>query len=415
MIGAGVAGIVTSYLLSRKHDVTLIEANKYIGGHTNTIDTEDENGTPLRVDTGFIVLNDKTYPNLHKFLQNIEVPVRYSDMSFGYECRETGLQYSGRGVKGLFAQPGNVFSPRYLKFLNDIRRFCSIGLATMTSSTIDSDITVREFCMEHNLNEYFQRHYLIPMAAAIWSAPDDGIREFPIRTLLSFFDNHGLLAIADRPRWQTVVGGSKSYVERFLEQFNGTVFTDSPVESVKESDSGVTVTLGAGESLAFDLAVVALHADKALQVLAEPTELQRRLLSPWEYQLNKTYLHDDASFLPPKKMAHASWNYRRTTDTKQEGGVYVTYHMNRLQGLTCKREFLVTLNPVEEIKEEHIIREINYDHPIFSSKSVGTQDDLPKLNKTGKIQFCGSYFGYGFHEDAVRSATEVGKLWGESL
>ncbi|MCB0346969.1 MAG: FAD-dependent oxidoreductase [Bdellovibrionales bacterium] len=413
VIGAGVAGIVAAHLLSRKHRVTLIESNSYVGGHTNTIDTTNESGDPVRVDTGFIVLNDKTDPTFHRFLAALNVRVRYSDMSFGYECKTTGLYYSGNNLLTLFAQPKNIFSATYLKFLRDIQRFCQLGQQLLPQ--LDPDTTVREFCREHQLNEFFQRHYLIPMAAAIWSAPDEGIRDFPIKTLLLFFRNHGLLSLRDRPRWQTVVGGSKSYVESFLKAFNGTVLTNSPAQSVCETEESVIVRLTNNRELKFDAVIVALHADLALKLLEKPTSLQERLLLPWRYQRNSTFLHDDTSFLPRNKLARASWNYRRTESAAQKDAVFVTYDMNRLQGLKCTRHFLVTLNPVEPIAEKNIIREFDYAHPVFDSVSVKTQPKLDQLNKEGRIQFCGSYFCYGFHEDAVASAAKLGALWGETL
>ncbi|MCB0347122.1 MAG: FAD-dependent oxidoreductase [Bdellovibrionales bacterium] len=413
VIGAGVAGIVAAHLLSRKHRVTLIESNSYVGGHTNTIDTFNEDRALVRVDTGFIVLNDKTYPTFHRFLAALGVEVRFSDMSFGYECKTTGLKYSGHNLLTLFAQPKNLLSPVYLKFLNDIKRFCKLGQHLLPQ--LGPDTTVREFCREHQLNEFFQRHYLIPMAAAIWSAPDEGIRDFPIKTLLLFFRNHGLLSLNDRPRWQTVIGGSKSYVESFLKSFNGKVLTNSPVSSVCETEQSVNVRLMEGRELSFDAVVLALHADLALKVLENPSNLQKRLLKPWSYQRNKTFLHDDPSFLPSNRLARASWNYRRTESLAQKDAVFVTYDMNRLQGFKCKRNFLVTLNPVEPIDDANIIQEFNYDHPVFDTSSVQTQPELDKLNQEGRIQFCGSYFGYGFHEDAVASAAKIGALWGETL
>ncbi len=396
VIGAGVAGIVSAYLLDKKHDVTIYEAASYLGGHTNTIETSEGN-----VDTGFIVLNDKNYPNFSKFLKQLNVDIRYSDMSFAFESKKDDFYYAGTTINGVFAQRKNIFSSQFYKFLNEIRRFCRTGANFLKSE--DETTSLGKFLSENNFSSEMINYYLIPMGAAIWSVPEKTVLEFPAKSYINFFANHGLLSFKNRPQWQTVVGGSFQYVKRFQEQFSGKVKLNSLVMEV--SRDGIVKTKN-GDNSIYDIVVLATHADMSFALIKDKTELEQRLLGAWKYQDNYTVLHTDISFLPKNKRAWASWNY---VDSN------LTYHMNRLQGLETKSEFCVTLNPVREINKNSIIREINYQHPIYDSKSVASQKNLSKLQGENRRYFCGSYFGYGFHEDAVRSAVEMAKLHGINL
>ncbi len=410
VVGGGIAGILSAYILSKKYAVTLFERNAYVGGHTNTVVVDDE-GKELPVDTGFIVLNDRTYPVLHKFLDEIGVSVRFADMSFGFHCERTGLQYSGRGFSGLFAEKKNLFSPSFLKMLFELKSFNAMAAKELHEDLIPEE-TFADYLERKQISAFLRENYLYPMGAAIWSSPDQGIADFPAKTFLRFFWNHGLLTLSDRPKWQTVVGGSFAYVKRFLEIFPGDVFRENPVKTVLRKEGKAELVFGDGETKTFDRVVIATHADEALKLLGDPRNEEKELLSPWSYQLNRTVLHTDRSVLPPKKGAWASWNYVRERAASGVDPVSVTYHMNRLQGFSSRKEYCVTLNRRSPIKESEIIREIDYMHPVFSFEAVKTQEKLRQLNGMSETYFAGSYFGFGFHEDAAKSAVAVAESLG---
>lgn len=410
VVGGGVAGIVASYLLQDDADVTLFEKNDYFGGHTNTIVIQDGRDEGLAVDTGFIVLNDRTYPLLHSLFRRLNVSVRYSDMSFGYYCERSGLQYAGTGLNGLFADRFRALNPGYLKFLMEISTFGKRGISDITR--LDSSVTLGAYLKECGYGQMTIEQYILPMGAAIWSTPADGMLEFPALTFLEFFKNHGLLNLRDRPQWQTVSGGSFQYVRRFIESFKGTLFSKSAISRVARTASGVDIETEDGERHNFDSVVMAVHADQVLSLLKDPSEEEQNLFSVWSYQLNRAILHTDVRVLPPKKAARASWNYRREKGVGREDTLSLTYHMNRLQGLNASREYCVTLNSTANIREEYIIADIPYMHPLFTTAAINARSQINSLNGRDRIWFCGSYCGYGFHEDAVRSAVQVVESFG---
>ena len=423
VIGGGVAGIVSSYLLDREFEVTLFEKNDYLGGHTNTIVIPDGPDEGLAVDTGFIVMNDKTYPLMHKFLKELEVPVRYSDMSFSYYCKKSNFQYAGTNLNGLFAQRSNIFKPRFYSFLLGIARFCSEARQEMANDRVGST-SLGVYLDSWGYSDDVINNYIIPMGAAIWSMPRDEILDFPVQAFLRFFDNHGLLSFFNRPKWQTVIGGSHSYVKRFQERFSGELVLSAGVNGVSRMSAGaenhggapsVQVFFDDGSSREFDKVVIATHADQALKLLRDPSEDEQRLLGAWSYQDNLTLLHRDDKVLPPLRRAWASWNYVRDQNSSENDPVSVSYYMNLLQGLDAACSYVVTLNHDGAIKDEHIIKEINYSHPVYTEASYNTQPELPALNAKRGTYYCGSYFGYGFHEDAVRSAVSVGREFGIEL
>ena len=407
VVGAGVAGIVSAHELAKAGwDVVLFERNAYVGGHTSTVRVPSGPDAGVPVDTGFIVMNDRTYPNFHRFLAELDVKWRWSDMSFGYYDANTGLQYAGTSLTGLFAQPLNLASPRFLGLIRQLARFGSEARRDLEAGTL-SGLTLGAYLCERGYSRFFVDHYAAPMGAAIWSTGLDEMLSFPAETFVRFFKNHGLLALADRPRWQTVVGGSRAYVDAFLARFPGRVIQDAPVEHVRRESGGAVVTARGREPERFDRVVIAAHADEALALLADPSQDEKRLLGAWSYQRNRTVLHCDESFLPPNRRARASWNYRREKGEDGSGAVSVTYHMNRLQGLDARREYLVTLNPRSEPRAGSVVREFLYMHPTYNFASLRAQAGLPGLNGVRATWFCGSYFGYGFHEDAVKSALAV--------
>jgi len=411
VIGGGVSGIVSSYLLQRKHEVTLFEKNNYIGGHTNTITIDDgpDQGTP--VDTGFIVLNDKTYPLLNRFLSQLNVAVSKTDMSFSYTDRKTGMQYAGSDFNGLFAERSNLFRPSYWGFLLGILKFNRVTRERLHEGKL-SGCTLGEHLQKEGIREKVAKDFVLPMAGAVWSAPDGRIVEFPAETFARFYENHGLLSVKDQPQWYFIPGGSQMYVKAFMKSFTGSIIPKCPVSHVRRTETGVALRLPDGSEEHFDSVVIAAHADDALKLLADPSPEEGRLLSQWKYSPNQTVLHRDISFMPPNSRAWASWNYVRETDAHDEDPVTLTYDMTRLQHLKASERYCVTLNPQKPVSPERVIREISYTHPIYSFEAIETQAELAQLNGKRKTYFCGSYFGYGFHEDAVRAGSNVGALFG---
>lgn len=414
VIGGGVAGIVAAYLLDKKHNVTLFDRNDYLGGHTHTVEIADGPDTGLAVDTGFIVLNDATYPLFQKFLKQLGVATRASEMSFGFQCLQTGLTYAGTDLNGLFIQRRNLASPRFYGFLLEIARFSKKARQDLDGGEI-LPCTLAEYLAKGRFSTFMINNYLVPMAAAIWSTPARTVTDFPAEPFLRFFRNHGLLSFRNRPQWRTVVGGSHSYVKAFIRNFKGTLKLRSTIAGVFREADRVQVTLAGGETLFFDQVIIATHADEALRLLKDPSGNEKRLLSPWRYQLNRTVLHTDSSLLPGPKAARAAWNFTRDADAALERPVFVTYYMNRLQGFSAHQEYCVTLNREQPFQPESVIAEMAYHHPLYTFESMATQAQLPQLNGRQRTCFCGSYFGYGFHEDAVKSAAAVGEAFGIEL
>jgi len=414
VIGGGVAGIVSAYLLHEQHQVTLFEQNNYLGGHTNTIEIEEGPDAGLAVDTGFIVLNDATYPLFQKFLARLGVGTRVSEMSFGFQCLQSGLVYAGNDLNGLFAQRRNLASPVFYRFLLEIARFGRNAKKDLAAGTVPQ-MTLGEYLQQGEYQQFMIDNYLLPMAAAIWSTPTMQAAEFPAEAFLRFFSNHGLLSFRNRPQWRTVVGGSYAYVKAFQKVFTGDLHLDAGVQQVFREKGGVRLQLKDGEERHFDQVVIASHADQALRLLGDPSREEKRLLSPWNYQLNHTVLHTDASLLPPQKAAWSAWNFTRERGVADTRPVFVSYYMNLLQGLKAERDYCVTLNRQQGFRPESVIAEFNYHHPQYDFDALATQAELPQLNGQRNSWFCGSYFGYGFHEDAVRSAVAVAKGFGVSL
>lgn len=414
VIGAGISGICTAYLLQREHNVTLFEKNNYIGGHTRTVIIPDgpDQGTP--VDTGFIVLNRRTYPNFISFLDQLNVKINPTDMSFGYYCKQTGLYYATRNLNTLFAQRSNLLKPGYWLFLYEMVRFIKTLRDNYLSNNLP-DITLGDYIREKGLHEPVARQFILPMASAIWSGSDLSMQDFPVRTFAQFYENHGLLALANHPPWYFVDGGSHTYVKAFLDGFQGTIVKDAGIKGIKRENEKITITFEAQESESFDAVVMATHADQALALLEDPTSDEKRLLGPWKYSRNETWLHTDTSIMPPKQRAWASWNYTRENDADVDSPVMVTYDMNRLQNLKTNRRYLVTLNPSQPINPDQVVCKIDYLHPQYSFDAFATQGELGQINGQQNTYFCGSYFGYGFHEDGVNSALSVAKKFGFSL
>lgn len=412
VVGGGVSGITAALLLSGKYNVTLYEKNNRLGGHTNTVVIEKGVDAGLPVDTGFIVLNSKTYPLLHRLLARLGCTVRNSEMSFGYHDPNSDFYYAGTGLSGLFAKPRHLVTPSFYRFLRSIVRFGNQALHDLEHDAL-GDMSMKQYT--RNLSPDTLGRFVRPMAAAIWSATQNNIMDFPAQTLLRFWKNHGLLSFRDRPRWQTVNGGSHSYVNSFSAAFKGRLVLGARIREIRRSASGVEIVHEQGGSEPYAGVVMATHADEALSLLQAPSPAETSLLGAWTYQSNRTFLHTDPSYMPPTRRAWASWNYTEHARPDENAPLTVTYHMNRLQGLSATHDYFVTLNPPQPPPDEYIVREILYHHPVYTRKAVATQGSLSTLQGHHRTWYCGSYFGNGFHEDAVRSSVIMAELHGESL
>lgn len=410
VVGTGISGMLAARLLADEHDVDVFEAGDYVGGHTNTIDVELR-GRCYALDTGFMVFNDRTYPHFTRMLEALNVPWRYSDMSFSVSCERTGLEYQGSSLDGLFAQRRNAFRPGFHRMLWDIVRFNRHATRWLESD--NDDTTLAEYVAQGGFGQGFVDNYLIPMGAAIWSARPEDFGEFPARFILGFFRNHGLLQLRDRPSWKTVVGGARSYVEALTEPFADRIRISAPVVSVRRHPEGVIVRTSFGPAEIFDAVVMATHADQTLAILTDPTPAERDILGAFEYQRNDIVVHWDRSFLPRRARAWASWNYRIPAD--RDRPVALTYNLNRLQGHRSVEPLCETLNPPRPVCPEKILRRMVYHHPVFSRASLSAQLRYDEINGADRTYFCGAYWANGFHEDGVNSALAVARCFGKDL
>jgi uncharacterized protein len=403
VVGAGISGLCVAYYLRQNHDVSVFEANDYAGGHPNTISVVSDNQS-LAVDTGFIVFNERTYPNFCRLLGELGVASQLSDMSFSVRCDRSGLEYAGTGLNGLLAQRLNLFRPAFWRLVNDWRRFAQESQRLLQTS--DESITVRDYFREHAYSREFREHYFLPIGSAIWSCPHDRLEEFPMRFIVEFYNQHGLLTLADPPPWRVIRGGSKRYVEALTSKLPRPIELSSQVRLVERETDCTRLHFRDGRSQAFDQVVMACHADQSLQLLGTgATQTEREVLSAFPYELNTAVLHTDISVLPKSRRAWASWNYR--VPSEPSGKATVTYNMNRLQGLQTSEVFCVSLNEESLIDSRRILRTIQYHHPVFSLSRVAAQRRQRELINLDGVSYCGAYWGNGFHEDGVNSALEV--------
>jgi predicted NAD/FAD-binding protein len=398
IVGTGIAGNVAAYKLREEHDITVYEASSYIGGHTNTVDVADD-GKTVAIDTGFIVFNDRTYPHFIELLDEIGQESQPSVMSFSVSSGDAGLEYNGSGLNALFAQRRNILRPPFFRMIRDILRFNREVMATLPFE--EHGQTVGEYLLKHGYSREFMNDYLVPMAAAIWSAEPVAIRDMPLQFLVRFFDNHGLLQLKDRPVWRVIKGGSREYVNKLVAGHRDRIRLNSPVRRVIRHATGVEIITDRQGSEWFDAVFLACHSDQALAMLDKPTPAERDVLGAIRYQDNEAVLHTDAAILPKRRRAWAAWNYHIPKDPHRH--VAVTYNMNMLQGLDCDEQYCVTLNNDREIDPAKLIRRIQYQHPVFSREGVAAQLRQVELN-TGRTYFCGAYWRNGFHEDGVVSA-----------
>jgi len=410
IIGTGIAGLTAAYLLSTDHDLTVFEANDYIGGHTHTIQVQTTHGT-YAVDTGFIVFNNWTYPNFIKLLTRLEVPSQPSTMSFSVSCERTGLEYNGTSLNALFAQRRNLLRPSFHRMLRDILRFNREAPALLKDD--NTPISLDAYLAKNHYSQVFIEQYLIPMSASIWSADPQQMFETPVRFLVQFFHNHGMLSVNHRPQWQVIVGGSQEYVKRFIHPFRDRIRLRCPVQSVTRHPTHVSIKSAGQEEEYFDHVVIATHSDQALAMLTDSSAQERAVLGALPYQVNETVLHTDQSLLPRTRRAWASWNYHRLQ--REQSQVAITYNMNMLQSLQAFETFCVTLNRTAVIDPDKIIEKMIYHHPVYTEAGVAAQKCHSQINGVNRTHFCGAYWGYGFHEDGVNSALAVCQYFGKSL
>lgn len=408
IIGTGIAGLGCAYLLRRHFALTLFEQNNYVGGHTNTV-TVDAGGTPVPIDTGFMVFNKVTYPNLCRLFTELDLAIKPTDMSFSVQHVPTGLEYCGSSLNHLFAQRRNLLNPRFYALLWQVNRFNGEAVKALENPSYAS-YTVKQFVEESGYGADFLNLYLVPMSAAVWSTPPELMLEFPAMALIRFFHNHGFLGLHTQHPWWTVVNGAKSYVAKILKAVGPVTHLQRKVVSVSRTGAGVTVTSDDGKSEFFDKVILASHADQTLAMLKDADAEERRLLSEFKYQPNLATLHTDVSVMPRTKLAWSSWNYRINVDAAGKVQPSTIYWMNRLQGVSERENYFISINGAERVDPSRILKQINYEHPLFSLGAIRAQQNLPKLNQRSPAQavyFAGSYFRYGFHEDAFTSAVDL--------
>lgn len=410
VVGSGISGLAAAWLLSRRHDVHLFEREPRLGGHTYTVEIPD-GGRTLALDMGFLVYNQVTYPNLVRLFEMLAVPTQASDMSFGLRCDRCALEYSGSSLSGLLAQPLNAVRPSFLRMLADIVRFNSAGRQIVAEGR-DPGQTLGEFVLAEGYSEAFVRHYLAPMAAAIWSSGTDEIHRFPVFALLRFFSNHGLLGVASHLPWRSVTGGSHAYARAIELALGERAHSGLPVTRIERLEDGARLHLANGERSEFEAVVIATHADEALALLADPSPEERAILGTWRYSHNRAILHTDTGLLPERPGARASWSYLVADCAEPTERVSVSYYLNRLQGLDTPTDYIVTLNPHRPPAPEKVLHEVDFTHPLFSQESLASHSAFQGLQGRRRTYFCGAYQGWGFHEDGLVSAIRVAEMLG---
>jgi uncharacterized protein len=405
VIGSGISGLSSAYFLSKKYKVDLFEKEDCFGGHSYTVDikTKDTNET-ISLDLGFIVFNKETYPNLISFFKDLNISYEKSNMSFSVSVKNSNIEYSGNGIKGLFSNKYNVLNFNFLRMIKDIIYFYKMA----SKINIDSyeNQTLGDFLKSKKMSDYFINFHIIPMVAAIWSSPIELAKKMPMKLFLNFFRNHGLFKIKNRPQWYTVTGRSKVYVNKVLQSISGEYFKNYKIKKVLRNRNNVRLYYGEdNEYFDYDHVVFAAHADQTLNLISNPTENEKEILSNFKYKNNIAYLHTDNNFMPEKKNAWSSWN--SILDKNNLSNNCLTYWLNNLQNLNTTNNFFLTLNPFMPINKNKIIRKVEFTHPIYNKETMKAQKCLEKLQGINNSWFCGSYFGYGFHEDGLKSGINI--------
>ena len=411
IIGSGISGLTSAYLLNRNHDITVFEANDYIGGHTHThnIKIKDKE---YAVDTGFIVYNERTYPNFIKLLDTLGVERQLSTMGCSVKSASEDYEYAGESLNSLFAKRSNIFRLGFLRMLYEMYRFGK--KSDSTGLGLDVSITLGTYLRSENYSNEFINYFIIPMGAAIWSTPANKVLDMPAYFFIKFFYNHGMLEIINRPKWWVIKDGSSAYIKKIIKGFESKINLSSPIRTVSRLDNGIEIeTANSKKPLIFDAVVFATHSDQALGMLKDPTEKEKDILSSIPYQKNEVLLHTDSSVLPKRKLAWASWNYQ--LDSNPESPVVLTYNMNILQSLDCDETFCVTLNDHQSVDKSKVLKKITYHHPLFTVKGIEAQKRKLEISGVNNTYYCGAYWHNGFHEDGVASAIEVCKHFGEQI
>ena len=408
VIGSGISGLSVAYYLSKKFKVDLYEKEDHFGGYSYTYDIKD-NQKILPVDLGFIVFNELTYPNLINFFQELKVPYEKSNMSFAVSVKDTNVEYAGKNLSSIFSNKKNIFNIHFLKMIREIISFYKTAPQLLNNDI--QNTSLGDYLDQTKISEYFKNYHIIPMVAAIWSMPFSKAKDMPLKLFLNFFINHGLFKLKDRPQWFTVAGRSKSYVSKILPEISGEYYKNYKVKKITRSENNVRINIGANDDFVdYDGVVLACHANESLALLAEPSEQEKNILSEFQYVTNNAFLHTDEQLMPKSKLAWSSWNSISKQDLTN---TCVTYWLNLLQNLNTDKNYFLTLNPIQSIEPEKVIKKVIFTHPYFNLKNTNLQKDLKLLQGKNRTWFCGSYFGYGFHEDGLKSALEVVKLFDE--
>ncbi len=398
VVGSGISGLSAAFYLSKKYKVDLFEQDDHFGGHSYTYDIKKNNKT-IPVDLGFIVFNELTYPNLIKFFSELSVPYEKSDMSFSVSIQDSNIEYGGRGLKAIFANKLNVFNLNFLRMIKEIISFYQTA-PTLIKKDLNKE-TLGSYLDKSNLSKYFIEYHIIPMVAAIWSMPFKKARDMPLKLFLNFFINHGLFKLKNRPQWYTVTNRSRSYVKKVLSKISGEVFKHYKVTEINRNEDNVRINIGS-EHMNYDQVVLASHADQSLEILKDSSEEEKRILSKFKYVSNVAILHTDERLMPKRKLAWSSWN-----SISKGNQTCVTYWLNNLQNLKCDKNFFLTLNPIYKISNNDIIKKVDFTHPYFNLETLKHQKDLNLLQGKKRTWYCGSYFGYGFHEDGLKSTINL--------
>ena len=402
VIGSGISGLSAAYYLSKSHKVDLFEKQDHFGGHAYTLEVDLQNKI-IPVDIGFIVFNYKTYPNLISFFQENKIKIEKSDMSFSVSVKDTNIEYCGRGINGIFSNRSNLFNIKFIKMFFEIISFYK---KSNTLNDVKLDLSLGEFLNQQRLSKYFVNYHLIPMVSAFWSMPPYEANQMPLSFFLKFFQNHGIFKIKDRPQWYTVSNRSKTYVDKILKQISGEYFKNYKINRIKRYLNSVQVYYGnENEFFSYDKVIIATHADEALKLIEKPTEEERTILSNFKYKENIAYIHFDESIMPKNKKNWCSWN--SSVDELNVNNNSVTYWLNLLQNLKEEKNIFLTLNPYQKINEEKIFKKVKFTHPYYDQSTLINQKNLSKIQNRESILFCGSYFGYGFHEDGIKSSLNM--------
>ena len=402
IIGSGISGLSSAYYLSKNHKVDLFEKDDHFGGHSHTIDIKIQDNV-IPVDIGFIVFNKKTYPNLINFFEENNIAIEKSNMSFSVSVRDSEIEYCGKGILGIFSNKLNLLNIKFLKMFFTIIDFYK---KSENKNLITENITLGKYLEKLNVSDYFIKFHIIPMVSAIWSMPPYEAKQMPLSFFLKFFQNHGLFKLKNRPQWFTVSNRSRTYVDKILSNISGEYYKNYNINKIKRIQSGVQVYYGdKNEYFTYDKVVLATHADQALSMIEAPDENEKKILSNFKYKTNEAVIHEDINYMPKNNKAWCSWNSSIKAENSEQNSI--TYWLNLLQNLNISKNIFLTLNPYSKIPEEKIIRRVQFTHPYFDQKAINSQKDLHLIQNKNNILFCGSYFGYGFHEDGIKSSLDM--------